>query len=247
MSDIILNNDFKCVLSIGQRCITEIILKELNIKKFSGPFDAMFNSSILNIVDLLENGIIESDLIYSECIKDNEEIESLHKVHGYRTINKKYDNIAYDDILQLWHSAFLPHHNLKKEDDRLHFDRCFKRVNKIKKFKIKTLFCLFNHRTYSNDGVINNNDIETLKHYLINNFNCHLLICEFYDSDVPYVWNIEKQNEFMTHIHINTSEPFTNDDIIQTIDVNIIKEILELFKIKTDELITYNEIEQIII
>lgn len=34
--------DFKCVMSIGIRCFTEIFLKKMNLKKFSGPFDAMY-------------------------------------------------------------------------------------------------------------------------------------------------------------------------------------------------------------
>ena len=48
-----MNQQYKCVLSIGIRCFTEIFLKELGFKKFSSPFDGLYLSSINDIIYLL--------------------------------------------------------------------------------------------------------------------------------------------------------------------------------------------------
>ena len=82
------------------------ILKTYEFKKFSGPFDAMYMSSILNSIDILKNGINKNDLIYTQQIKNHSHIDYLHKLHGYRTINKKYDYINEENLLLTWHKAF---------------------------------------------------------------------------------------------------------------------------------------------
>ena len=92
-------------------------LKELNFKKFSTPFDAMYLSSIINVIDILENKLQRQDCISTETIVDNPLIDKLHELHGYRTLHKKYDLIADTDIVHCWHRGFLPHHNFSKDTD----------------------------------------------------------------------------------------------------------------------------------
>ena len=212
-------DDYKCVLSIGIRCFTEIFLKKLNLKKFSGPFDAMYSSSILNVIDILENKIDKQDLIYTENIKNIPQIDVLHKLHGYRTINRKYDNIDYNKIVNTWHKSFLPHHNLNKKDDWEHFERCFNRLEIIKKNKIRTLFCLFFHPKYSDDGDVSFKDIQRVSNYLKEHYNCHLLICRFLYINNDFKWKKIISNEELTFIHVNNSswEFELNKDVLNEI------------------------------
>lgn len=211
--------DFKCVMSIGIRCFTEIFLKKMNLKKFSGPFDAMYMSSILNSIDILKNRIDKNDLIYTQQIKNHSHIDHLHQLHGYRTINRKYDYINEENLLLTWHKAFLPHHNLLNNHDWEHFERCFKRLEIIKHQKIKTIFCLFFHPEHSNDGDIDFKDIQLVSNYLQENFNCHLLVCKFLHQNCNYKWKKLITLKDLTYIHINNSswEFDANKDVLNEI------------------------------
>ena len=46
--------DYKCVLSVGMRCYTEIYLKQMGLKKFSGPLDALYFNNVIHIIYLLK-------------------------------------------------------------------------------------------------------------------------------------------------------------------------------------------------
>lgn len=228
--------NFECVMSIGIRCFTEIFLKQLNLKKFSGPFDAMYSSSILNVIDILKNGLDRKDLIYSNQIKNCEQINNLHKRHGYRTINKKYDYFYKDDLILTWHKAFLPHHDLSEDKNWEHFERCFKRLEVIKTKKIKVLFCLFFHPMYNNDGEIKFKDIQLMNSYLKENYNCHLLVCKFLKIDKSFVWKKVIQNEDLSYIHINNSSICFKDVEI------ILKEIFSDLNVNESNLIKYENL-----
>ena len=65
-----MDSEYKCVLSLGIRCFTEIFLKELELKKFSSPFDALYLSSINDIIYLLENKIEPKYLIHTQNEKN---------------------------------------------------------------------------------------------------------------------------------------------------------------------------------
>ena len=80
-----MNQQYKCVLSIGIRCFTEIFLKELGFKKFSSPFDGLYLSSVNDIIYLLKNKIEEDNLIHTE---NDEKYKSYNEKWGYRSIHK---------------------------------------------------------------------------------------------------------------------------------------------------------------
>tara|TARA_Y100000389_G_C17389470_1_gene479013 strand:+ start:292 stop:984 length:693 start_codon:yes stop_codon:yes gene_type:complete len=227
---------YQCVMSIGIRCFTEIFLKKLNLKKFSGPFDAMYSSSILNVIDVFENKINKNDLFYTDNIKNNSEIDYLHKIHGYRTINIKYDKLYFNNIVDYWHKAFLPHHNLNKQEDWEHFERCFKRIEIIKKNKIKTLFCLFFHPKHGTDGEVSFKDIQTVSNYLKENYNCHLLICRFLHINNDYKWHKVISTEDLTYIHIN------NSSWEFEINKEVLNEIFSFMNVKECNLLKYEDI-----
>ena len=81
---------YKCILSVGIRCFTEIFLKEMKLKKFSSPFDGLYLSSINDIIYLLEHKIIEDDLIHTQ---DDKKYNSLNNQWGFRSIHLKLDNL----------------------------------------------------------------------------------------------------------------------------------------------------------
>ena len=83
---------YKCIMSIGMRCFTEMFLKAMILKKFSGIFDGMYNTEVNDIIEIMSNGILKSELINTETMNDDI-IQELNKKHGYRTIHKRYNYI----------------------------------------------------------------------------------------------------------------------------------------------------------
>jgi len=225
---------FKCVISIGMRCFTDIFLKKLELKQFSCVFDAIYNTDISNIIYIFENEFNYSDIINTETI-DDLNIKNLNKKHGYRTLHKLI-NYKENNLIYSYHNAFLPHHNLNDIDDKNHFDRCFKRLKNIKILNIKTLFCLFFHPDYSNDTDVSIENILFLNNYLQNNFNCHLLVCKFKYINKNYNWKTIINNDKLTYIHINNSSHIYEDN------EKILKEIFDYLNINKLLLIKYNEI-----
>ena len=246
------DNDYKCVISIGMRCFTEIYLKKLGLKQFSTPFDAMYSTSIHQIIDVLKHKFNYNDFIFTENVDlppfkdpssieksiDNEnKIKLLNDKHGFRTCRKieLYEN----DIDLSYHKAFLPHHNLNNKETREHFDRCFMRIDKIKQKKIKTLFCLFIHPDYAGDPTIHNNDINILKNFLVEQFNGDLLVCSFCNSKMNGQWNIIEHANHFIHIHIEThSEMFEYNG-------KILNEIFHYLKVDRSKLLSYSDIQNI--
>ena len=70
---------FKCVISIGMRCFTDIFLKKLELKQFSCVFDAIYNTDISNIIYIFDNEFNYSDIINTETI-DDLNIKNLNKI-----------------------------------------------------------------------------------------------------------------------------------------------------------------------
>jgi hypothetical protein len=232
-----LEDNYKCVISLGMRCHTEIFLKCLGLKQFSSPFDGMYSNSILSIIYLLENKLNYSELVYTEDLQD-ELIKQLNIKHGYRTLHKlinyNKDNLAYS-----YHYALLPHHNLKNNNVKDHFERCFSRLDKIKCHKIKTLFSLFIHPDYSDDRDVSIEEINILKNYLLTNFNCNLLVCKFKKTKQNYEWNILCNENNLIYIHINnSSHVFEHNE-------KVLKEIFKYLNISNETLLKYDEIEKI--
>ena len=123
------------VYSLGIQCDTEIMLKKINLIKFSSIFGSMNMKSYTNIIrcfdtnfDILFN---KENLVYSNCIP---EFEEENKTHGFRTLNKEFDAITD------YHSATIAHHDLSNKDAEEHFKRGIKRLEVIRDNKIPILF-----------------------------------------------------------------------------------------------------------
>ena len=161
-----MNQEYKCVVSLGIRCFTEIFLKDLGLKKFSSPFDGLFLSSVNDIIYLLKHKMEQDNLIHTQ---NDEKYKSYNEKWGYRSLHKKLDNSFFDKkkyIDSSYHYATFPHHNLKDQNTINHFKRCFNRFDIIEKNKIKTLFCLFLHPKYPGYKNVTSNEIEILSNYL---------------------------------------------------------------------------------
>ena len=127
--------NIQVVYSIGIRCYTEMMLKELHLTKFSSIFGSLNIKSHDNIIkclntkfDILFN---EDNLIYT---KDIDSFKSLNKKSGFRTLNKVMDNV--ND----YHDATIAHHDLSTETAKRHFERGIQRLNIISKQNIPILF-----------------------------------------------------------------------------------------------------------
>jgi hypothetical protein len=231
-------SDYKCVLSIGMRCYTEIYLKKMGLKKFSGPFDALYFNNVKSIIYLLENKINYDDLIHTETINKHE-IQLLNKTYGFRTIHKKINIYDENNLSQTYHLASFAHHNLNDINVRHHFDRCFERMENIKLNKIKTLFCMFSHPNGRTDKMLSNDDITTINSYLFNNFNCHLLVIVFLFNSQEKInsWKIHLQNDNLTCIVIN------NGNIEYNEHEQNLNQIFKYMNVKEDILLTYNDMK----
>lgn len=230
-----MNQEYKCILSVGFRCFTEIFLKELGLKKFSSPFDGLFLSSINDIIYLLKHKIEEDNLIHTE---NDEKYKSYNEKWGYRSLHKKLDNSFFDKknyIDSSYHYATFPHHNLNKPNTIKHFKRCFDRFDIIEKNKIKTLFCFFLHPTYPGYKKVTSNEIEILSNYLKIKYNCHLLVIYFFRTNSNEKYSLLKKTDNYSIYKINN-----NSHIFKYIKNDLI-EILKSFNIKKKDLLLYKD------
>jgi hypothetical protein len=234
---------YKCILSLGIRCFTEIFLKEMKLKKFSSPFDGLYLSSINDVIYLLEHKIIENDLIHTQ---DYKKYNSLNNKWGFRSIHLKLDNLIMNksnSIEANYHYATFAHHNLKDKNTINHFKRCFNRLEIIENKKIKTLFCLFILKNYNGYVPIDNDQIKKLSIYLYNKYNCHLLVIYFVgkneknENKKKYSLKIKNEQYSMYEINDNGFE-FKNVK-------NELIEIFNNFNIDQKNLLSYEDINKV--
>ncbi len=230
-----MNQKYKCILSLGIRCFTEIFLKELELKKFSSPFDALYLSSINDIIYLLENKIEPKYLIHTQ---NEKKYKSYNSKWGYRTIHTKLDNTLTDfnNVNSSYHYATFAHHNLNDSKTVEHFERAFKRFDIIKKNKISTLFCLFIHPCHSGYVSIKQKDILKLSNYLKNKYNCYLLSIYFLKTNTQEPYSLLKKTD-------NCSIYKINNNSWNFIDIKYeLTSIFENFNIKKEDLLLYKDI-----
>lgn len=127
--------EISVVYSIGVRCDTEMILKRLDLIKFSSIFGSMNIRNYENLIKCFNSNfqiLFDPDnLVYS---KYNPKWMNENKKYGLRTLNKMFDDITN------YHSATIAHHDLSSEKDMLHFIRGIHRLNYIRKNNIPILF-----------------------------------------------------------------------------------------------------------
>tara|TARA_X000000368_G_scaffold417331_1_gene413413 strand:- start:820 stop:1524 length:705 start_codon:yes stop_codon:yes gene_type:complete len=232
------NSNFKVILSVGNRCYTEIYLKGLGLKKFSSPFGSVYLKNVDNIIHLFKNKINYNNMIHTQDLTDKC-IINLNNKHGFRSIYKDFMDPVIENGEHLYHGATFAHHNLKDDSNKKHFDRCFQRIDIIKKHNIKTLFCMFLFpfygSKYSPHVNVSTEDIYKLRDYLIHKFNCKLLVINF--SNKPY--KIIENTESLMHVNVYS----------QSTNFQINKEILQhIFKennVSPEYLLSYQQIHDL--
>jgi hypothetical protein len=229
------NDNYKCVVSVGSRCFTEIFLKKLGLKNFSTMFDGMYNSSIADIINLMENGLNPNDLVYTNELNDKL-VDTLVETHGHRTMHKTI-NYNKDDMTYSYHKALLPHHDLSLSNVKTHFERCCTRMEIIKNKRIKTLFCLFIFPDYDTDLKITYDDTLILSNYLGEHYNCHLLVCNFKTRTMnSEKWRVRSEDTALTFIDINSgSHVFQHN-------AQALYEIMNKMNVNKAELLSYGSI-----
>lgn len=229
--------NFKCVLSIGMRCFSEIFLKGMNYKKFSCIFDASYMCSIENIIHLLKYDMKQTDFIFTE-FSSNNIFKPLIEEHGNRSIHRIFNSSDNINDKKAYDKAMYPHYNLQNKEEWQHIERCMKRLQKIKNNNIRTLFFLCIHPHYSQDYRPSIKEIEELSEYLRHSFNCHLLVL-YFDINSNKKWYSIKKTEFVTIINVcNNSVNFIDQK-------ESLEEIFKFFSINTDDLLTYEQISSI--
>lgn len=229
--------DCKCVISLGFRCFTEIFLKEMGIRQFSSPLGSLYLANVDDIILLLNNGINYSKLYHT---KYDIRFKKLNDKHGNRSIdmrlNKSLHKYNFDIKLQ-YDLATFAHHDMTLDKNIEHFNRCFNRIIKISKNKIRTLFCLFTFHKYLGYNILLNKDCIKLAKYLHDKFNCYLLIIDFRKYSEKTKYRIIEKNNFYIRIQANSSreEYHYNAEILDDI-------FYKLFKINKEELLKYDEI-----
>lgn len=178
-NNIIKNNkrDFKVVYSIGIRCHTEMMLKDLHLTKFASIFGSLNIKSHANIIkcfdtkfDLLFN---EDNLIYT---KDIDSFKSDNDTSGFRTLNKVFDNV--ND----YHDATIAHHDLSTKKGKSHFERGIQRLNIITEQNIPILFIDMSASWDFKNNYHNQELIDSILRYGFTN----MMLFSFYeDNSIP--------------------------------------------------------------
>jgi hypothetical protein len=213
------DNSFKCVMSLGMRCFTEIYLKKMSLKKFSGPFDSLFNKNIQSIMYLLTSGIESHNLIHT-ATSTNEDVIKLNDKNGCRTQHILFDKCNDDSVS--YHESMFAHHNLHVPDVLEHFNRCFSRLNFLKDNKIRTLFCVFTHQHYARDIIPHDDEVFELSNMLQSQYNCKLLYIIF-SNNRRIGWDIILNDDIMIKIivHNNSTEYNVNNKYLNEIFMHL--------------------------
>lgn len=131
--------EISVVYSIGIRCYTEVILKRLNLVKFSSIFGSMNIKNYDNLRRCFDSFEVLFDPQHLVYTRDVEAMSELNAKHGFRTLHRLFDDVTD------YHSSTIAHHDLSNEDHKAHFDRGLKRLEYIKANKVPILFVSISH------------------------------------------------------------------------------------------------------
>jgi hypothetical protein len=182
--------EISVVYSIGVRCYTEQILKRLNLINFSSIFGSMNIRNYNNLIKCFDTNFNilfdKQNLVYS---KNNPNMENDNITHGFRTLNKIFDNI--NDF----HSATIAHHDLLDEDVQQHFLKGIERLHYIKNNNIPILFVNismeFDNTIYNRlliDSIIKNgfNNMKIISIYKTDDINFEPKLIHICDNHIIY-------------------------------------------------------------
>lgn len=230
-------NEFACILSIGTRCFTEIYLKQLNLKRFSSMFGSLAIKDLEHLMHLLNiSSIADLELVYT---KDCDSMQLLNNKFGFRTIMVQFDH--NHDYYNCFHNCTFAHHDLSNHEHYNHFERCLKRQLYLKNNNIRTLFVLMCHENYGDvntrNYVFTLDEAQTVKQFLISQFNCHLLCLRFRSINASMTHLVLLRDEHITFIDIYNN----NIDIIQHLDIlNHI--FFNMLNVRPSLLLSYNDL-----
>jgi len=225
--------NYNILYSLGIRCHTEIILKKLNLIKFSSIFGSIFIKNFDNIVKLFNSDfklLLDKDnLVYTKNIDSHTE---LNKLYGFRTFNKNFDDI--DDI----YTTTFAHHDLSLDKDYKHFERGIERLNYILKNNIPILFINLSHINEFNNLENTELIINCLKEKKYDNF--HILFIHILNEDVKDNIKLISKDKYKTIYNIYNVNYESNEKLDNIINLII----LNNFNI--DNLIDKNTIDNLI-
>jgi hypothetical protein len=159
---------YRCVYSIGARCGTEMVLKNLNLTKFSSIFGSCEIRNIDNIIKCLNSRF---DILFNPeyllYTKTMNQFKSLNEEYGNRTLNINFDNINE------WHGATIAHHDLSDETVKDHFERAVTRFYKLFMHKIPTLFI------FTGPNISVHKCQELAERFKQETLHFHILFCNF--------------------------------------------------------------------
>ena len=159
-------------VSLGNYCLTLMLLKENNLKYESYPFDWMV-SCIENIIDIFSDD-------FTNFLDKNNYInihnKTLNKFYFEKT-NKLFNNIKIDH----------QHHNLLNDNDYNYLTRCVDRIRNIYNQYNNVIFIMIQPLYISNkinDYEIINKLYTTLKKYYNKNFKLLIFNITKIDNDL---------------------------------------------------------------
>lgn len=203
--------DISVVYSIGIRCYTEIILKKLNLIKFSSIFGSLNIKNHNNIIKCFDTNFEilfdTNNLVYS---KDVSNFDQCNKKYGYRTLNKMFDNI--ND----YHSATFAHHDLSVDSVKQHFTRGIERLVHIKNNNIPILFINISGITEFKNNIYNLQLTESIKNSGFNNFKIISIYMDNMITDIELLYSDDYQIIYSAPCKIY-NEDYINSDIITEI------------------------------
>lgn len=184
------NNNGKIYISLGNYCLTSMLLKENNLKYKSFPFDWIV-SCIDNIIDIFEDNFIQI------LNKDN-----------YTIIDNKTKNNYYiNNTRKLFNDLDIDHqhHNLLKDNDYEYLKRCIERINNIHNIYESITFIMI-QPLYLNNLSVDNNKIIKLYNVLSNKYGNKIKLCIFnIINKNNNIYKEEYLNENCIVVELNTN------------------------------------------
>ena len=180
----------KCYISLGNYCLTSMLLKDNNLKKESHPFD--WNVQCIdNIIHILKDNFKEF------LNKDN-----FININNYTKNNFYYDNTSklFGDI-----KLDIQHHNLFLEEHYSYYERCITRINTLNDRYEELIFIMI-QPLYINNLDIELDKIIDLYNILLNkygkNIKLFIFIIKFKNNDI---FKKELINENLTIVYLDTN------------------------------------------
>lgn len=214
-NDEIENNTENIYISLGNYCLTSMLLKENNLKYKSFPFDWMVYC-IDNIIEIFEDNFIKF------LNKDN------YTVIDNRTKNNYYINKTRKifNNLDIDHQ----HHNLLDNNDYNYLKRCIERINNIHNIYESITFIMI-QPLYLNNLLVDNNKIIKLYNVLSNKYGNKIKLCIFniINKNNNNIYKEEYLNENLIVVELDTNMICGNYGMMY-FDQNGINKFLEIIK-----------------